>query len=65
MATTNRPSPATKNAALAVRDLGTPRKVASASIVVASGVVDLLERASASSASIAGATVGAICWFAA
>src|SRR6266446_2428349 len=38
MATTNRPSPATKNAAFAVLLLGISRKVERASIVVAPGV---------------------------
>ena len=38
MATTKRPSPVTKNVALAVLALGIPRNVARASIVVASGV---------------------------
>ena len=38
MAATNRSSPVTKNVAFAVLDFGTPRNVASASIVVVSGV---------------------------
>ena len=59
-----RPSPATKNAALAVRLAGTPRNVASASIVVAPGV-STSSIGSASSGSGSGLRTSAICWFSA
>ena len=64
MATTKRPSPVTKNAALAVLLLGIPRNVARASIVVASGV-STSSIGSGSSASGAGFAISAICWFSA
>ena len=64
MAVTRRPSPATKNTALAVRAVGTPSNSASASIVSVPGVVDLLDRHRLLG-SAAGLRKRAICWLAA
>ena len=64
MATTNRPSPATKNAAFAVLVLGIAEERRQGAIVVVPGV-STSSIARGSSAGGSGFATSAICWFAA
>ncbi len=64
IATTKRPSPVMKNAALAVRVRGMSRNAARASIVVAPGV-STSSIGSNASGSGSGLRTSAICWFSA